>query len=134
MAIGTYAVVWIDHSEARIAFVSHDATREIVLHPDHTRHHTHSRAGSPEGRRTTDDHVFFQKVANDLAHVRGFLLVGPANAKTEFVKHLHRYDPRLVERLAAIESMGHLTDGELMDAARKYFNQADQLIPQFRNF
>jgi stalled ribosome rescue protein Dom34 len=134
MTIGTYAVVWIDHSEARIAFVSHDAASQVVLHPDHSRHHTHARAGSPDGRRSTDDHVFFQKVANDLAHVRGFLLIGPANAKTEFVKHLHRYDPRLVERLSAIESTDRLTDGELMDVARKYFNRADQSIPHLRNF
>jgi len=134
MAPGTYAVVWIDHREARIAFVSHDAANEIVLHPDHSRHHTRSKAGSPEGRRATEDHVFFQKIANDLAHVRGFLLVGPASAKTEFVKHLHRYDPRLVERLTAIESMDHLTDGELADAARKYFKKVDQLIPPLRNF
>ncbi|MDB5397586.1 MAG: hypothetical protein JWM91_5092 [Rhodospirillales bacterium] len=130
MATGTHAVVWIDHHEARIAFVSHDATGEVILHPGHAKHHLRSKAGSPEGRRATEDHVFYQKVANDLAHIRGFLVVGPANAKTEFVKHLHRYDPRLVERLSAIESMDRLTDGELMDAARKYFKRVDRMIPQ----
>ena len=130
MATGTYAMVWIDHQEARIAFVSHDATDEIILHPDNAKHHLRSKAGSREGRRTTEDHVFYQKVANDLAHIRGFLVVGPANAKTEFVKHLHRYDPRLVERLNAIESMDHLTDGELLNAARTYFKRVDRMIPQ----
>ena len=130
MATGTYAVVWIDLEEARIAFVSHDAASEIVLHPDHGRHHARSKAGSPEGRRGMQDHVFFQKVANDLAHVRGFLVVGPAHAKTEFVKHLHRYDSRLVERLVAIESMDRLTEGALLDVARKFFKRVDRLIPQ----
>ena len=118
MATGIYAVVWIDLEEARIAFVSHDAASEIVLHPDYGRHHARSKAGSPEGRRGMQDHVFFQKVAND------------AHAKTEFVKHLHRYDSRLVERLVAIESMDRLTEGALLDVARKFFKRVDRLIPQ----
>jgi hypothetical protein len=129
MTTGTYAILWIDHREARIVFVSHDETDEVVLHADHSRHHTRSRAGSPEGARATDDHIFYQKIADDLAHVRGFLVVGPANAKTEFVKHLHRHDPRLVERLTAVEAVDRMTDGELLDAGRKYFKRVDRMIP-----
>ena len=128
MATGTYAVVWIDHHEARIAFISHDTADEVVVHSDNARHHLRSKAGSRDGHRSTDDHVFFQKIANDLAHVRGFLVVGPADAKTQFVKHLHRYDPRLIERLSAIESMDRLTDGEFMALSRKYFKRADRMI------
>jgi stalled ribosome rescue protein Dom34 len=130
MATGIYAVLWIDHHEARIAFVSHDESDEIVVHADQARHHLRSKAGNPEGYRATEDHVFFQKVANDLAPVKGFLVVGPANAKTQFVKHLHRYDPRLIERLSAIESMDRLTDGELLALARKYFKRVDRMIHQ----
>jgi stalled ribosome rescue protein Dom34 len=129
MTTGTYAVVWIDHHEARVIFVSHDGSEELVLHPEHSQHHLCSKAGSPEGRRRSEDHVFYQKIANDLAKARGFLVVGPANAKTEFVKHLHRYEPRLIERLSAIESMERLTDPELVAAAKRYFKRADQLIP-----
>ena len=128
MATGTYAVVWIDHHEARIGFVSHDAADEVIVHSDHARHHLRPKAGNRDGHRSTDDHVFFQKIANDLAHVRGFLVVGPADAKTQFVKHLHRYDPRLIERLSAIESMDRLTDGEFIALSRKYFKRADRMI------
>jgi stalled ribosome rescue protein Dom34 len=125
---GKYAIIWIDHHEARIVFVSREATDEITLHPEQSRHHPRSRSDSHEGYRPTEDHVFYQRVANDLAYVQGFLVVGPANAKTEFIKHLHRYDPRLITRLSGVESMDHVTDGELLTAARQYFKRVDRMI------
>ena len=128
MATGTHAVVWIDHQEAKIVYVNRDGTEEMVVHPEHARHHLRSKAGSHESYRATADHVFYQRVANDLTDVRGFLVVGPAQAKTEFIKHLHRYDPRLFPRLTGVESMDHPTDGELNAMARQYFRRADGLI------
>jgi len=130
MATGTHAVVWIDRHEAKIVFVDHDGAEEVVVRPEHTRHHLHSKAGSHEGYRATADHVFYQKVANDLADVREFLVVGPAQAKIEFLKHLHRYDPRLIPRLSGVESIDHPTDGNLRAIARQYFKQADRMIPR----
>ncbi len=130
MATGTHAVVWIDHREAKVVFVDHDGTKEVIVHPEHERHHLRSKAGSQDGYRATADHVFYQKVANDLVDVREFLVVGPAQAKMEFIKHLHRYDPRLFPRLSAIESMDHLTDGDLTAMARRYFRGVDRMVPR----
>lgn len=129
MTTGTHAVVWIDASEAKIVSVDANATGEIVERPDSSAHHTRSRAGSREGYRTTVDHVFFQRVANDLARVKSFVVVGPANTKTEFVKHLHRYDPQLFPRLSAVETADHMTDAQLAALAREYFKRFDRMIP-----
>ena len=127
MATETHAMVWIDASEAKIVLVNANSTGEVVEHADST-HHTRSRSGSREGYRATVDHVFFQRVANDLARVKSFMVVGPADTKTEFVKHLHRYDPALFPRLAAVESADKMTDPQLAALARDYFKRYDRMI------
>lgn len=130
MTTGTCAVVWIDEDEGRIAYIgAHDA-RSIAAAPDGIRIHRRARAASPQDRRATDDHVFYQKIANDLASVRKFLVLGPAEAKIRFLKHLHRYDPRLIVRLSAIESTEHLTDEELLATAQAHFKRAEPQIAQ----
>jgi len=73
--------------------------------------------------------VFFQRVANDLAAAKSFMIVGPANAKTELVKHIHRFDPHLFPRLSAVESADQMTDPQLEAFARNYFMSADRIIP-----
>jgi stalled ribosome rescue protein Dom34 len=114
MTTGTCAVVWIDEEEGRVAYLGADAIRV----------HRRSKVASPNERRATDDHVFYQKIANDLVSARRFLVLGPADAKTKFVKHLHRYDPRLIARLSAIESVERLTDDELLATAQAHFKRA----------
>ena len=129
MTTGTHAVVWIDSSEARIMMVDPRATGEVVEHSENAGRHLRSKAGSREGYRATADHVFFQRVANDLANAKSFIVVGPANAKTEFVKHIHRFDPHLFPRLTAVESAEDMTDAQLAALARDYFARVDRLIP-----
>jgi stalled ribosome rescue protein Dom34 len=129
MTAGTHAVVWIDKSEARIVVVDSSATGEVVEHSQNAGRHLRSKAGSREGYRATADHVFFQRVVDDLADTKSFMVVGPADAKTEFVKHIHRFDPHLFMRLTAVESAEAMTDGRLAALARGYFARADGIIP-----
>src|ERR1700756_4685355 len=120
MTTGIHVVVWIDATEARIVSVEANASGEVVARPDSHKNHHRSRAGSHEGYRSTVDHVFFQRVANDLANAKSFMVIGPASTKTEFVKHLHRFDPQLFPRLSAVESADRMTDGQLTDLACLY--------------
>jgi stalled ribosome rescue protein Dom34 len=128
MPTGTHAVVWIDSSEARIVTVEPSAMAEIVEHSQNAKRHLRSKAGNREGYRATADHVFFQRVANDLASAKSFMIVGPANAKTELVKHIHRFDPHLLARLSAVESADQMTDAQLAALARDYFARVDRVI------
>ncbi len=128
MSTGTHAVVWIDSSEARIVTVDPRATVEVVEHSANATQHLRSKAGNREGYRATADHVFFQRVANDLATAKSFMIVGPATAKTELVKHIHRFDPHLFARLSAVESADRMTDAQLAALARDYFVSADRII------
>jgi hypothetical protein len=128
MTAGTHAVVWIDNAEARTVLVDHQAVVRLVEHSHNAAKHLHSRSGSREGYRATADHVFFQRVANELAGAQSFKIIGPANAKTELAKHIRRFDPHLYGRLSAIESVERMTDPELEAFARGYFERADRMI------
>lgn len=120
MTTGICAVVWIERDEARIIFLDANAG----LSQTDIRCHRQAKPANELGRRATEKHVFYQKIANDLAEVRKFLILGPADTKTELVKHLHRFDPRLVARLSAIESMDRLTDEELLATAQAHFRRS----------
>jgi stalled ribosome rescue protein Dom34 len=123
-----HAVVWIDHHEARIIFFNREESDEKIVKPANARHHLHSKSGT--GARAPEDHAFYETVAKTVGEAtKDFLVAGPANAKTEFVKHLHRHVPRLVEKLAGVETMAKVTDGELLAAARHYFHASIWKLP-----
>jgi hypothetical protein len=49
---------------------------------------------------------------------RAILITGPANAKTELVKHIHNRPIRTDESIAGIETADHPTDGRARRHAR----------------
>jgi hypothetical protein len=122
-----HAVVWIDHREARVFhFDRHDAER-LVIHPHNPTRHIHHKANSIGSGHASEDQDFLHAVTQAIADAGSVLIAGPANAKTELVKHIHRHDPRLIERITGIESVDHPTDGALVDYARRYLAAADRL-------
>jgi stalled ribosome rescue protein Dom34 len=129
MPTGTHAVVWIDNTEARIVMVDPHATVKLVEHTQNANRHLRSKAGSREGYNAVADHVFFQRVANDLTAAKSFMIVGPANAKTALAKHIRSFDPHLYPRLLAVEPADKMTDPELEAFARDYFRRSDRVIP-----
>ena len=130
MSAHFHAVVWIDHHEARVIHFNADVAEEELVHPAHPPRHLHSKAGSPEGDRVAEDPAYYRDVADALASARVFLVAGPANAKGELVKYLEREAPDLHRRLAGVETMDRVTDGELLKAARRFFLLADRVRPQ----
>ncbi len=121
-----HGVVWIDHHEAKIIRFDRDAVDETAVHPAHAVHHLHSKAGSREGRRVPEDQAFFQDVGTALSDVQTVLICGPANAKTELAKHLHQHFPDLAKRVAGVEPMDKVSEGELLAAARHFFKKSDR--------
>lgn len=120
-----HAVVWIDHLEARVFhFNATDAEREVI-HPHKPKHHIHHKANSIGSGHAAENQAYFHAVVEAIGHAGAILITGPANAKTELVKHIHRHDPQLVDRIAGIESVDHPTDGQLVAHARHYFKAAD---------
>jgi hypothetical protein len=130
MSAHYHAVLWLDHHEARIIhFNTSDSESERVRPADPPRH-LHVKAGSASGTHITDEPLFYSNVAAALGEAQEILVSGPSTAKTEFVKYLNRHAIPAARRVVGIETLDHLTDNQLLVAARKFFARADRLRPQ----
>jgi stalled ribosome rescue protein Dom34 len=125
-----HAVVWIDHHEARVCHFSPTDVDKLVLHPDHPTRHIHHKANSIGSGHAAEDHAFLQAVAQSIADAGAVLITGPANAKTELVKHISQHDPQVIKKIVAVETVDHPSDGELVAHARHYFKVEDRMLPQ----
>lgn len=125
-----HAVLWIDHHEARVIHFNADTAEEEHIRPDGAPHHLHVKAGSHSGTHIEDEPKFYRDVAAALSDAHEVLVTGPSTAKAEFVKHVHKHAPHLMERIAGIETLDHVTDNQLLAEARRYFKQNDRTRPQ----
>jgi hypothetical protein len=125
-----HAVIWIDHHEARVFHFNPADVERLVLHPDHPTRHIHHKANSIGSGHAAEDRNFFQAIVGAVADAGEVLITGPANAKTELVKHIEQHAPRLMKNIIGVETVDHPTDGELVDHARHYFKAKDRMLPQ----
>jgi len=125
-----HAVIWIDHHEARVFHFSPTDVEQLVLHPDHPTRHIHHKANVIGSGHAAEDHAYLQAVADSIADAGAVLITGPANAKTELAKHIHRHSPRLMSTIVGVETVDHPSDAELVAYARKYFKATNRMQPQ----
>ena len=125
-----HAVIWIDHHEARVFHFSPTDVEQLVLHPDHPTRHIHHKANSIGSGHAAEDQDYLGRVAAAIADAGKILITGPANAKTELVKHTSQHDPQLMKIIVGIETVDHPSDGQLVAHARKYFRAEDRMLPQ----
>ena len=124
-----HAVVWIDHSRARIFHFNVEEADKTVIRPDHAVrdvHHGEKRTG----HRIAEDKAFFEDVAKAIADAGAILIVGPAEEKDEFAEFLAERHPAIRTRVEGVETADHPTDGELLDFARRTVKAADRMRPQ----
>ena len=125
-----HAIVWIDHHEARVFHFNREEVDKLVLHPHNPTRHIHHKANSIGSGHAAEDQEFFRQVTAAIADAGAILITGPANAKTELVKHIHKHQPALMTSIAGIETADHPTDGVLVAHARSYFKAADKMMPR----
>ena len=125
-----HAIVWIDHREARVFHFSADEADELVIHPDRPSRHLHHKANSIGSGHAAEDHAFLQRVAEAIADAGAVLITGPANEKTELIKHIRQHAPTLMEKVVAVETVDHPSDRQLLDHARRVFKADHQLPPR----
>jgi hypothetical protein len=124
------AIVWIDHSQARMIRLEGEAPVTNVIRPRGGTPHLHHRANSGDAGHAPEDQAYFHAVGKAWEGVGAVLVTGPANAKTELLKHFGRHDPALMEKVSAVQALDHPTDGQLLDIARRHFAMIDRgLIP-----
>lgn len=130
MTSHNHAVIWIDHSEARIFHFNAEDVDTLVLHPDHPTRHIHHKANVVGSGHAAEDQKFLHAVAEAIGGAKEVLVTGPAATKTMLVKHIAHHDPQMLPCIVGVESSDHPTDGQIVAHARKYFTKADHLTPQ----
>jgi stalled ribosome rescue protein Dom34 len=123
-----HALVWIDHVEAHVMHISPDDVEKSLIQPNEQHHKLHSRVGTLGSGRAPEDQDYYHRVAQSLAGATEILIVGPAQAKLQLIKHIHLHDPALVSKVVGVETVDHPTDGQLIAYARKYFQAKDQML------
>jgi len=123
-----HALVWIDHSEAHVIHVSPDDVEKSVIHPKQPHHKLHSRVGTIGSGRAPEDQDYYHQVVQALAGATEILVVGPAQAKLQLIKHIQAHDPELMTKIVGVETVDHPTDGQLVSYALKYFRVKDLML------
>jgi stalled ribosome rescue protein Dom34 len=119
-----HAIVWIDHSQAKIFHVGLSGEDEIILHPHLPTRHLHHKANSIGSGHAGFDKEFFGQVLNAISDAGEILIIGPAGAKTELAKYLREQHSKIGDRIVAVEAADHPSDPEIVAYARTYFKIA----------
>ena len=123
-----HAVVWLDHSEAHVMHVSPDDVEKFVVHPAKHQHKLHSRRGTLSAGRQAEDPEYYHAIALALAGAEEVLVLGPGQAKLQFIKHLHSHDHAMAAKVLGVETVDHPSDGQVVAYARKYFVARDRML------
>jgi hypothetical protein len=116
------SVVWLDHQEARIFGVDPEKLQaEAVSAPEHHLHR-HPKGPTAEHQHPGDNAHFFRHIATVLRDSDKVLVVGPSNAKLQFLRFLGKQDHALEAKVVGIETVDHPTDRQLVAHARHYFD------------
>jgi stalled ribosome rescue protein Dom34 len=121
-----YAAVWIDHHEAKIFHLAAETFERSTF--EAPRHHVHRhQQATAERKHPADAERFYHEIARALEEVKEILVVGPATAKLEFMKHVHKHHHTLIEEIIGVETVDHPTDNQLVAQARRYFRAAGKM-------
>lgn len=121
-----HAVLWIDKQEAKIFRSEGETFSAPTIERPHHHVHRHPQH-TAERSNTTEEQHYYHEVARALEGAQGILVVGPATAKLEFIKHVHKHDHALTPKIVGVETVDHPTDGQLVAYARRYFEAADRM-------
>lgn len=117
------AVVWLDHTKANVIHFNKDASESESLKTHST--HPHPRQNHGDTHANEDDNTrFYTDIATALSDSQQILVVGPAEEKTAFVKYLTNKEPAIAEKIKAVETVDHPSDGQLLAYARQHFVSA----------
>lgn len=116
-----HAVIWIDHSQARIFHLGLTGADEVTLHPQLATRHLHHKANAVGSGHAAPDKAFYAEVTRTLADAGEILIIGPASAKTELAGHIRASAPDLAKRIVAVEAADHPSDAEIIAYAKRHF-------------
>ncbi|WP_315774693.1 MULTISPECIES: translational machinery protein [unclassified Bradyrhizobium] len=119
-----HAVVWLDHSEAKVFHIGLTGADELTLHPHLQTKHLHHKANEIGSGHAAPDKNFLEEVAHALDDAGEILIIGPSSAKTELAKYLHEKHPAVGKRIVGVEAADHPTDRQIVAYAKQHFKMA----------
>ncbi len=117
-----YALVWIDHRSAIIIHLDRETETITEVVSKHGKEHLHHKADAVGDGNVKPHPDYFVDVMNAIGTSDEILLVGPADAKTEFVKYAEAHRPALAKFVVKVETIDRATPGQLTDYARHFFS------------
>jgi len=127
-----HAIVWIDHSQAKVFHIGLSGEDEVVLHPHMPTRHLHHKANSIGSGHAGFDKEFLAQVMNAVSDAGEVLIIGPAGAKTELAKFIREKDSKIGDRIVAVEAADHSTDREIVAYAKRHFKMAPPRVSPAR--
>jgi stalled ribosome rescue protein Dom34 len=119
-----HAIVYLDHHRARVFYL--DGADKNLTVREATKRETDDRHQA-DGKRPSHD-AFFRELAQSLHGAEEIIVVGPGTAKSEFKHHVEAHDAVVDQHIVAVETVDHLTEGQLLALARKRFKAIDQWL------
>ena len=123
-----HAVVWLDHSEAHVMHISLDDVEKSIVHPAKPHNHLHAKSGTVGAGRQAEDKNYYHAIVMALSGAQEILVVGPAQAKLQLIKHIHAHDQAMADKVVGVETIDHPSDAQLIAYARKYFVAKDRML------
>ena len=123
-----HAVVWLDHAEAHVMHFNRDDVEKQLIHPADPHKNLHIKSGKLGSGKAHEDQKYYHDIALALDGASEILVVGPANAKLQFIKHIQAHDHGLIDKIIGVETVDHPTDAQVVAYARKYFLAKDQML------
>jgi len=123
-----HAVIWIDHKEAHVMFLSEDASEAEVIRSKSTHSHLHHKANEIGSGKLALDSKYLHSVIQAVNESKEILVLGPGSAKLELIKHAHHHDGQIAEKIVGVETVDHPSDKEILAYARKFFYKVDQML------
>lgn len=125
-----HAIVWLDHAEAHVMHISPDDVEKSVVQPAQPHLRLHTKSGIPGAGHRAEDTHYYHAIVEALKGAEEILVVGPAQAKLQLIKHVHAHDPVMTDKIVGVETVDHPSDAQLVAYARKYFEAKDRMLPQ----
>ena len=123
-----HAVIWIDHKEAHVMFLSEEASEAEVIRSKSTHSHLHHKGGEVGSGTAGLDSKYLHSVIQAVNESKEILVLGPGSAKLELIKHAHHHDAKVAEKIVGVETVDHPSDKEILAYARKFFYKVDQML------
>lgn len=116
-------VIWVDHHEARIFDRKGGVWAEHIIANNKLPHGL-----DHEGPRLiTSTHIverYYGTIAQAVAGASAILILGPGVAKRQLMNYMREHNGTIADKVIAVETADHPTDGQAFAYARRYFDDA----------